>query len=75
MVSGLLKPTSGSIRLMIATSPATPQQRIRAGLGRTFQINTLFPSLSPLQAVVLSLCERDELTALSLRAVSRHGGC
>ena len=74
MVSGLLKPTSGSIRLMDKdVTRATPQQRIRAGLGRTFQINTLFPSLSPLQAVALALCERDELTAPSLRALARHG--
>jgi branched-chain amino acid transport system ATP-binding protein len=73
MVSGLLKPTSGSIHLMDRdVTRATPQQRVRAGLGRTFQINTLFPSLSPLQAIALALCERDELTAPSLRALAGH---
>ena len=73
LVSGLLPPTSGSIRLMGQdVTRATPQQRVRAGLGRTFQINTLFPSLSPLQSIALALCERDGLTAPSLRALARR---
>jgi branched-chain amino acid transport system ATP-binding protein len=74
LVSGLLKPSSGSVRLMGEdVTLATPQQRVRAGLGRTFQINTLFPSLSPLQSIALALCERDGLTAPSLRALARRG--
>ncbi len=73
LVSGLLRPSAGSVRLMGRdVTRATPQQRVRAGLGRTFQINTLFASLSPLQAVALALCERDELTAPSLRALARR---
>lgn len=73
LVSGLLPPTAGTVRLMGRdVTRATPQQRVRAGLGRTFQINTLFPSLTPLEAVVLALCERDDVTAPSLRALFRR---
>jgi branched-chain amino acid transport system ATP-binding protein len=75
VVSGLLRPTGGKVLLgQQDVTRTTPQQRVRAGLGRTFQINTLFPSLAPLEAVVLALCERDNVTAPSLRAVARHGG-
>jgi len=73
LVSGLLLPTAGTVRLMGRdVTRATPQQRVRAGLGRTFQINTLFPSLTPLEAVVLALCERDDVTAPSLHALFRR---
>ena len=36
-----------------------PDQRVRRGLARTFQINTLFPRLTPLEAVTNAICERD----------------
>src|SRR5262249_24965201 len=35
-----------------------PEQRVRRGLVRTFQINTLFPHLTALEAVTLAVCER-----------------
>ena len=74
LVSGLLAPSAGSVHLMGRdVTRATPQQRVHAGLGRTFQINTLFPNLTPLESVALALCERDGLTAPSLRALARHG--
>jgi branched-chain amino acid transport system ATP-binding protein len=73
LVSGLLRPTGGSVLIDGRdVTRATPQQRVRAGLGRTFQINTLFPSLVPLEAVVLALCERDNVTAPSARPVAHH---
>ena len=41
------------------TSPALePQERVRRGLARTFQINTLFPGLNALEAVTLAVGER-----------------
>lgn len=71
LVTGLLRPTAGSIELEGCDITAlAPAQRVQAGLGRTFQINTLFPSLCPLQSVVLALCERDGLARPSLRALS-----
>jgi branched-chain amino acid transport system ATP-binding protein len=38
-------------------------KRARMGLARTFQINTLFPSLTPLLSVVLAISEREGLGA------------
>ena len=35
-----------------------PWLRVKRGLARTFQINTLFPELDPLEAVTLAVCER-----------------
>lgn len=73
LVSGLVPPTAGSVHLMGRdVTRATPQQRVHAGLGRTFQINTLFPNLTPLESVALALCERDRLTAPSPRPLGRH---
>ena len=40
-----------------------PAQRVKRGLARTFQINTLFPVLSPLEAVTLAVCERAGVAA------------
>jgi branched-chain amino acid transport system ATP-binding protein len=60
MLTGLLAPDTGNIYLggedITALKPA---QRVKRGLTRTFQINTLFPHLSALEAVTLVLCERD----------------
>ena len=72
LVSGLLKPTGGTLLLDGSdVTASTPQQRVRAGLVRTFQINTLFQSLNPLESVVLALCQRDGLARPSWRPVSR----
>jgi branched-chain amino acid transport system ATP-binding protein len=74
LISGLLRPTGGSVLLgQRDVTRDTPQQRVRAGLGRTFQINTLFPSLTPLEAAVLAICERDGVAAPSLQSVAKHG--
>jgi len=35
-----------------------PDARVKRGLVRTFQINTLFPNLNALEAVTLAVCER-----------------
>jgi ABC-type branched-subunit amino acid transport system ATPase component len=36
----------------------TPEERVKRGLVRTFQVNTLFPHLNALEAVTLAVCER-----------------
>lgn len=59
LLTGLLSPDSGTIELdgrPITDLPA--HQRVKRGLARTFQINTLFPDLTPLEAVTLAACER-----------------
>ncbi|MBI5276147.1 MAG: ABC transporter ATP-binding protein [Burkholderiales bacterium] len=72
LVTGLLRPTGGELLLDGAdVTRASPQERVKAGLVRTFQINTLFPSLTPLESVVIALCQRDGVASPSLRAVHR----
>jgi len=72
LVTGLLKPTGGALLLEGRdVTGATPQQRVHAGLVRTFQINTLFPTLNPLESVVLALCQREGISRPSWRPVSR----
>jgi len=59
LMTGMLRPDSGQIVLGEDDVTALePQQRVRRGLARTFQINTLFPSLNALEAVTLAVAER-----------------
>lgn len=55
LLSGLLAPTAGTIRLDgQVLNRRTPHQRVRAGLGRTFQSSDLFPALTVLENVRLA---------------------
>lgn len=59
LITGTLRPDSGQILLGEEDITAfEPHRRVRCGLARTFQINTLFPDLEPLEAVTLAVCER-----------------
>jgi len=59
LLTGMLRPDGGQIFLDGADITALdPASRVKRGLVRTFQINTLFPDLSPLEAVTLAVCER-----------------
>lgn len=72
LVTGLIRPSAGSVFLDGRDITAmSPQQRVKSGLVRTFQINTLFPSLTPLESVVIALSQRDGLAAPSLGAVAQ----
>ncbi|MBV9556389.1 MAG: ATP-binding cassette domain-containing protein, partial [Pseudolabrys sp.] len=54
LLTGMLPPDSGDILLSGEDITAqAPQARVRRGLARTFQINTLFPHLNALEAVTL----------------------
>ena len=60
LMTGMLQPDAGEI--LLADEPITaltPEKRVNRGLVRTFQINTLFPNLNPLEAVTLAVCERE----------------
>ena len=73
LVTGLLKPSAGDVVFNGEVINAkTPQERVKTGLVRTFQINTLFASLSPLESVVLALLERDGRAGVSLRRIARE---
>jgi len=59
LMTGMLAPNAGQIFLGgDDITKLEPQQRVRLGLARTFQINTLFASLNPLEAVTLAVAER-----------------
>ena len=63
LLTGMLAPDSGSIALDGKTiTGLPPQARVKRGLARTYQINTLFPDLTPLEAVTLAMCERRGLS-------------
>ena len=73
LVTGLLTPKAGNIYFNdSAITGLSPQDRVKKGIVRTFQINTLFKGLNPLESVVLALCERDGRTGLSLRSIGRE---
>jgi branched-chain amino acid transport system ATP-binding protein len=59
LITGMLKPDKGQIFLgQDEITMLKPEERVKCGLVRTFQINTLFPHLSALEAVTLAVCER-----------------
>ena len=64
LMTGMLRPDGGQILLGGEDITALgPEERVRRGLVRTFQINSLFPHLNPLEAVTL-----DDLRAREDRA-------
>ena len=59
MLAGRLRPSSGAILLDGEDVTALAQDaRVKRGLGRTFQINSLFGALSVLDNVALGIAER-----------------
>ena len=59
LLTGVLEPASGRIYLGDEDITRLPQhQRVRRGMARTFQINTLFPDLTVLESVLLAISER-----------------
>ncbi len=70
LLTGMLKPSAGRIELGGADiTRLAPQQRVRRGLVRSFQINQLFPAMTPLQSIALAVCEHGRLGTRWLRAV------
>jgi ABC-type branched-subunit amino acid transport system ATPase component len=60
LITGMLAPDSGQIFLAEhEIGFLKPHERVRRGLARTFQINTLFPHLTALESVTLAVLERD----------------
>jgi len=59
LLTGVLPPTSGRVELLgrdISALP--PHRRVGLGLVRTFQINQLFASFTPLQSLALAVASR-----------------
>ena len=64
LMTGMLAADSGRIFLGEGGNAADitslkPDARVKKGLARTFQINTLFPQLSALESVTLAVLERE----------------
>jgi branched-chain amino acid transport system ATP-binding protein len=59
LLTGVLKPTKGHVLLEGRDATAlSSDERVRLGLSRTFQINQLFPNLSPVESLGLAISER-----------------
>ena len=62
LLTGVLEPTEGRILLLgedITT--LAPHQRVRRGMVRTFQINQLFDTLTPLETLALTVSQHSGL--------------
>jgi ABC-type branched-subunit amino acid transport system ATPase component len=59
LLTGVLAPTAGTIFLDgVDITRVSPEQRVKRGLARTFQINQLFPAMTPLETIGLAVSER-----------------
>ncbi|MBI1218025.1 MAG: ATP-binding cassette domain-containing protein [Rhodobacteraceae bacterium] len=75
LITGILAPTSGSIQLDGRDIGSLSEaQRVKAGIAKTFQITTLFHSLTVRDNLRLPLLERRGLTARPFRRAAGDGG-
>ena len=59
LLTGVLAPTAGQILLEGQdVTRLRPELRVQRGLARTFQINQLFPAMTPLETIGLAVSER-----------------
>ena len=73
MLTGRLAPSAGAVMLGGEDVTALSQSaRVKRGLGRTFQINTLFRDLSVLDNVALGVAERTGVAGRMWRAASAY---
>ena len=73
MLTGVISPSSGSILIQgHDVTRLTSSNRVKLGLGRTFQINTLFRNLSVLDNVALGVAERRGVAHKMWRSASSY---
>jgi branched-chain amino acid transport system ATP-binding protein len=73
LLTGVYAPTSGDVFLGDEKITHLRQhQRVKRGMTRTFQINTLFPGLTVLESVVLAICERKGVATRWHRTVAKQ---
>ena len=73
LLTGVFPPTAGEVFLRERNITGLPQHvRVKSGMTRTFQINTLFPGLTVLESVVLAICERQGRAGVWYRTVARE---
>jgi branched-chain amino acid transport system ATP-binding protein len=60
LLTGVLHPTAGQVLLQGRdVTHLRPSARVRMGLSRTFQINQLFPDLTPAESLGLAISQRN----------------
>ncbi|HUJ00732.1 MAG TPA: ABC transporter ATP-binding protein [Usitatibacter sp.] len=75
MLTGVLAPSSGDVWLgEERITRLAPHARVKRGLARTFQINTLFAGLTVLESLVLAILEREGRAARWRRPVASYRG-
>jgi branched-chain amino acid transport system ATP-binding protein len=73
LLTGALAPTSGDDFLGDENITSLAQnQRVKRGMTRTFQINTLFPGLTVMESVILAICERDGRASVWHQTVAKQ---
>jgi len=73
LLTGALPPSEGEVFLGEERITSLAQhQRVKRGIARTFQINTLFAGLTVLQSVLLAILERQGRTHVWWRPVARE---
>ncbi|WP_151636957.1 ABC transporter ATP-binding protein [Noviherbaspirillum aerium] len=73
LLTGSLAPTSGRVFFGDDDITSLPQhQRVKRGMTRTFQINTLFAGLTVLESVMLAICEREGKHFVWTRTVAQQ---
>ena len=73
LITGQLSPDSG--RVLLDGQDITGLNRaarVKAGLARTFQINQLFPALTPIEAITLAVTERMGVAGQFWRSLASH---
>ncbi len=74
-LTGVLRPSSGRVELMGEDITGLPREaRVGRGLARTFQINQLFGTMTPVEMIALVISERLGRGRQPLRALDRDKG-
>lgn len=73
LLTGAFSPSAGKVFLGNEDITSLPQhQRVKRGMTRTFQINTLFAGLTVLESVMLTILERKQKHKVWFRTVESH---
>ena len=73
LLTGVLEPSAGEVYLgEERITPLAQDRRVKRGLARTFQINSLFPGLTVLESVLLAVLERKGFAARWLRTLTSY---
>jgi branched-chain amino acid transport system ATP-binding protein len=73
LLTGVFAPSAGEVFLADENITMLAQdERVKRGMTRTFQINTLFPRLTVLESIVLAICEREGRGGVWHQTVARQ---